>query len=455
MLEVDSQGTRNCVPVVDLHSHLGKEPVLDPSGRDSYRSTTLSDLIEFYEKMGHELVRRSQESSASILRVVSTGKPTSSLLQKIVEKAPSAQMAGWLLDHAITFPFNDALAAKTTPRFQKPNDRILLRTRDPHYGRIIPFCRVDPFDGKEAVKEVKRCVQLGARGLKLHPLSQHFVEKIRSDEVMDLLELSASLDIPVIFDVANAGVGEDIAAVVEETKSRLTSDAGLKVILGHFGFAYDSETMHDLIQRPEFFADLSGCRGEDVSLFFHQLIDHSGLSGINKISYASDFNYFGVPQCADFIMYVLSRDFQDLIGEENHLKSMQKVLGLNALSLFAPYQSILSSSPIAGRIWKISTEKLANQIITASKDRTVSLRPLFLSYVNDADVTAWTLRKTNNSSFSFLTRSRKQDSWVLMSKDLSQSSNLEKHIHTLIESETNNNLEKFDLNNAICSGGGK
>ncbi|MHA2500994.1 MAG: amidohydrolase family protein, partial [Candidatus Hodarchaeales archaeon] len=369
VLEVESQGTRDCVPIVDLHSHLGKEPVLDPSGRHAYRSATLSDLIEFYEKMGHELVRRSQESSTSAFRIVSTGKPTSSLLQKLVEKAPSAQVAGWLLDHAITFPFNDALAAKTTPRFQKPNNRVLLRTRDPQYGRIIPFCRVDPFDGKEALEEVKRCVQLGARGLKLHPLSQHFVEKLRSDEVMDLLELSASLSIPIIFDVANAGVGEDIGAVVEETKSRFDSDIKLKVILGHFGFSYASETMHDLIQRPEFFADLSGCRGEDVSLFFHQLIDHSGLSGINKVSYASDFNYFGIPQCADFIMYALSRDFQDRIGEENHLKSIQKVLGLNALSLFAACPSIFPSSPITGGVWKISTDQLADQIIAASKDR--------------------------------------------------------------------------------------
>lgn len=455
MLEVESEGRKEKIILADLHTHLGKERVLDPSGAEAYRATTLRELIEFYEKLGFELVRRSQGPSNSSLKIITPGSPNSALQLAIVEKTRSGQAPGWLLDHAACFPFNDTLAKKTSPSFQKSNDRVLLRTKDPQFGRVIPFCRVDPFDGEKTIKEVDRCVHLGARGLKLHPLSQAFIEKIKSDEVIALLEFSASINLPVIFDVANAGVGEDIGAVVEETKSRLGPAANLKVILGHFGFAYTSEVMHDLLQRPEFVTELSGCRGDDVPLFFRKAYDHNGLAGFDKISYASDFNYFGVPQCADFITYVLSRDLQDLIGEENHLKSVQKILGLNALSLFPAYESTFPSKAYSGGIWKISTGQLADQIIAASKDRSASLRSLLLSYQNDADVTAWTFRKTNGWSFNFLTRSRKKDSWVLMSKDLSQSSNLEKLIHALIDSETDDKLEEFDLNNVICSGGGK
>jgi len=38
--------------------------------------------------------------------------------------------------------------------------------------RIIPFVTVDPWDGEKAVQELKRFIALGAKGLKLHPLTQ-------------------------------------------------------------------------------------------------------------------------------------------------------------------------------------------------------------------------------------------------------------------------------------------
>lgn len=450
MLDVEVEGQKEKILLVDLHTHLGKEQVLDPSGTKAYRTTTLRDLVEFYEKVGYELVRRSHGNLAFAFGIASPGKPSSYLIQKIVEKTQSGQISGWLLDHGVTFPFNDALAARTTPQFQKPNDRVLLRTREPQYGRIIAFCRVDPFDGRKSQEEVKRCVQLGARGLKLHPLSQGFIGKIKSGEVIDLLELSASLNIPVIFDVANPGVGEDVGIAVEETKSRLGPGSNLKVILGHFGFAYSSEIMHDLIQRPEFVTELSGCRGEDVSFFFEKLIDHAGLAGINKISYASDYNYFGVPQCADFISYVLSKDFQELVGEEHHLEYSRKILGLNALSLFPVGPNPSPSSKKVNGVWMVPTNELADQIIGALKDRRVAIRPILISIEEKGEITAWNIQKPPDISCCSLVRSQKDVSWVLMSDQISESKNLEKSLQTLRSIESNDALEKFDLQNFIA-----
>ena len=40
-------------------------------------------------------------------------------------------------------------------------------------GRLVPFCRLDPNDG--AVAEGSRCIELGARGIKLHPRSDEFL----------------------------------------------------------------------------------------------------------------------------------------------------------------------------------------------------------------------------------------------------------------------------------------
>ena len=273
MLSVEFEGHKERVLLCDLHTHLGKEQVLDAGGSDAFRTATPSGLIDFYERLGHELVHRSQESHSASYKVSSPGKPTCPLHQIIVEKTRSGQAFGWILDHAVCFPFNDVIAGKTVPKFQKSNDRVLLRTADTQYGRLIPFCRVDPFDGAKATKEVERCAQLGSKGLKLHPLSQGFIEKIHSEEVINLLELSASIGLPVIFDVANEGVGADIGEVVDETIKLISSGSDLKVILGHFGFDYTSEIMHELIQKPELVTELSGCRGDDVPTFFRNLID--------------------------------------------------------------------------------------------------------------------------------------------------------------------------------------
>jgi len=51
------------------------------------------------------------------------------------------------------------------------NIRILNAAKK-YPGKIIPFVTVDPWDGEEAVRQLKELIALGAKGLKLHPLTQ-------------------------------------------------------------------------------------------------------------------------------------------------------------------------------------------------------------------------------------------------------------------------------------------
>ena len=57
------------------------------------------------------------------------------------------------------------------PAYRVPNDRV-LRWAAESGGRLIPFCRLDPAD--EPLAEGLRCLEAGARGIKLHPRSQEF-----------------------------------------------------------------------------------------------------------------------------------------------------------------------------------------------------------------------------------------------------------------------------------------
>lgn len=69
---------------------------------------------------------------------------------------------------AIVFPLHDP---DRRPAYRIPNHRVLQWARESE-GRLFAFCRLDPAD--DPVAEAKRCLALGARGIKLHPRAQSF-----------------------------------------------------------------------------------------------------------------------------------------------------------------------------------------------------------------------------------------------------------------------------------------
>ena len=65
---------------------------------------------------------------------------------------------GWC-DHGMAIEAND----------------YLIEAANCHKGRILPFCSVNPLWGDDALREVERCVDLGAIGIgELHPTTQQF-----------------------------------------------------------------------------------------------------------------------------------------------------------------------------------------------------------------------------------------------------------------------------------------
>ena len=69
---------------------------------------------------------------------------------------------------ACVFPLHDP---ERRPAYRIPNDRVLAWARESG-ERLLPFCRLDPAEGPLA--ESERCLQAGARGIKLHPRAQDF-----------------------------------------------------------------------------------------------------------------------------------------------------------------------------------------------------------------------------------------------------------------------------------------
>ena len=91
---------------------------------------------------------------------------------------------------ACVFPLHDP---ERRPAYRVPNDRVLQWARESG-ERLVPFCRLDPAEG--ALAESERCLQAGARGIKLHPRAQDFVFDGR--EMDDVFGLAESARVPIL-----------------------------------------------------------------------------------------------------------------------------------------------------------------------------------------------------------------------------------------------------------------
>src|SRR3989440_3781763 len=79
------------------------------------------------------------------------------------------------------------------PAFRAANDRTLAYA-ERSGGRLIPFVRLDLSEGP--VEEATRCLDLGARGIKLHPRAQRFF--LNDERLAPVFELAADRRVPIL-----------------------------------------------------------------------------------------------------------------------------------------------------------------------------------------------------------------------------------------------------------------
>lgn len=91
---------------------------------------------------------------------------------------------------ACVFPLHDP---ERKPSYRVPNDRVLGWAGESE-GRLIPFCRLDPAEAP--VTEGTRCIEKGARGIKLHPRAQSF--SFDGAEMDGIFALAGEAGVPIL-----------------------------------------------------------------------------------------------------------------------------------------------------------------------------------------------------------------------------------------------------------------
>jgi uncharacterized protein len=160
------------------------------------------------------------------------------------------------------------------PGFTAANDRTLEFAARAE-GRLVPFVRLDLNEGP--LEEAVRCLDLGARGIKLHPRAQKFLAN--DERLAPVFALAAERRVPILI---HAGRGlPPIAAGLE----KLVDDhPGSQLILAHAGIA----DLANLAYR------FSGKRGVFFDTSVWSAVDLLGLLRLvppEQIVWASDYPY--------------------------------------------------------------------------------------------------------------------------------------------------------------------
>jgi predicted TIM-barrel fold metal-dependent hydrolase len=160
------------------------------------------------------------------------------------------------------------------PGFQAPNDRTLEHAERSE-GRLVPFVRLDLT--ADPIGEAERCLDRGARGIKLHPRAQKFM--LTDERLAPVFAIAAERNVPILIHGGRGlpPISEDLARLVEEYPT-------VQLIIAHAGIA-------DL-------AGLAGRLAGKAGVFFDtsvwsplDLLDLFRLVAPEQILYASDYPY--------------------------------------------------------------------------------------------------------------------------------------------------------------------
>jgi uncharacterized protein len=180
-------------------------------------------------------------------------------------------LARYGVDRAFAFCMDEP---DREPAFRAANDRTLAAA-ERSGGVLIPFVRLDL--AEEPIEEATRCLDLGARGIKLHPRSQGFL--LNDERLAPVFALAAERRVPILIHG-----GRGLPPISDHLERLVDAYPQAQLIIAHGGIA-------DL-------ADLSEAFGGRAGVFFDtsvwspiDLLDMFQRVSPEQVLYASDYPY--------------------------------------------------------------------------------------------------------------------------------------------------------------------
>src|SRR5438270_1039388 len=160
------------------------------------------------------------------------------------------------------------------PAFHAANDRTLEHA-ERSGGRLIPFVRLDL--SESPVEEATRCLDRGARGIKLHPRAQRFF--LNDERLAPVFEHAADRHVPILIHGGRGlpPIADHLARLVERYPEA-------QLIIAHAGIA-------DLAALAERFGGKAGVFFDTAVWSPVDLLDSYHQFSPEQLLYASDYPY--------------------------------------------------------------------------------------------------------------------------------------------------------------------
>ena len=160
------------------------------------------------------------------------------------------------------------------PAFCIPNDRT-LRHAARSGGKLVPFARLDLVE--RPLEEAVRALDLGARGIKLHPRAQAFA--LDDDRLQPIFALAQERCVPILIHG-----GRGLPPIAENLETLVRRNEGVQLIVAHAGIADMAGLAGRLGGIPGVFFDTSVWSAVDLLDLFRQVPPE-------QVVYASDYPY--------------------------------------------------------------------------------------------------------------------------------------------------------------------
>src|SRR5438270_10124122 len=160
------------------------------------------------------------------------------------------------------------------PGFRAGNDRTLAYA-ERSQGRLIPFVRL-ALD-EDPIEEAERCLDRGAKGIKLHPRAQKFL--LDDVRLAPVFALAAERRVPILIHG-----GRGLPPIADHLHRLVDAYPEAQLIIAHAGIADLSGLAGNFAGKEGVFFDTSVWSPVDLLDFFHQVSPE-------QVLYASDYPY--------------------------------------------------------------------------------------------------------------------------------------------------------------------
>jgi uncharacterized protein len=210
------------------------------------------------------------------------------------------------------------------PAFRAPNDRTLADAAKSN-GRLIPFVRLDL--NESPIEEANRCLDAGARGIKLHPRAQKI--SLEDKRLEPVFALAAERKVPILIHG-----GRGLPPIASHLHALVERCEGVQLIVAHAGIADMANLTSRFAGLPGVFFDTSAWSAIDLLDFYRQMPPE-------QIVYASDYPYGRQPNSL-----VLATRTARMAGFDE--EQVRNLLGRNAARIAEGAPPLTPSQPLGG-----------------------------------------------------------------------------------------------------------